>query len=443
MSVVRRFVVAGATALSLSLVAAPVRASVDDPVRALDRHAQPIRTTEASGPTADLRGLERAVRQAKVVAIGEATHSSHEFFTLKHRVFRHLVEQKGFQTFALEVSWNAGLRLNDYVLRGKGDPATILRHEDSVWATREYVDLLHWMREYNRTHHLKLQFMGNDPVYPGKAVFAELTGRLGQHQALLPAYRRLQASLQLADTQAEAWLDAYSQRPLKEREALAADAVALHAKVARGSTDAWAIQHALVIAQTLQLLAFDFTRPEVEIPRAMLFRDRAMADNTTWWHRRTGEKILLSAHNGHVGYVSADPQNYPKLQGAFLRDQLGSGYVNVGLTFDHGRFNAQDDDGAWHVFGVGAAPAGYNEHTLDRVRYRDFLIDTRTAPAAARRWLDETRPTRDIGTAYPSPDRQIALGCSYDLVIHLHRITPAQLLPPQTSPLVDFRSGRR
>ncbi|WP_328988913.1 erythromycin esterase family protein [Kribbella sp. NBC_01245] len=414
MSVTRRLVAAAVTLLSLALVATPVQAATDDPLRALDRHAQPI-----------LGGLERSVGKASIVGVGEATHSSHEFFTIKHRIFRKLVERKGFKTFALEVAWSTGLRLNDYVLQGKGDPADILRAEDQVWATREYVDLLKWMRAYNRSHSAKLQFMGNDPVYPGTPVFAEVTRHVGP--ALLQEYQRLQTRLRLGTTQADAWRDAYTQRPLAERKALAADAASMHAELARVSRNAWAVQNALIIAQTLHLLAFDFTRPEQEAPRAMLFRDRAMADNVTWWHRYTGEKIVLSAHNGHIGYVSADPY-YPKLQGAFLRDQLGRGYVNIGLSFNRGGFNAQDDDGNWRVFRLGAAPAGYNEHTLDQVRYRDFLIDTRTVPAAARRWLDEARLTRDIGTAYPDQDLRIALGRSYDLVIHIHRVTPARLL---------------
>ncbi|MFC0624643.1 erythromycin esterase family protein [Kribbella deserti] len=434
MSVTRCLVAAGLTLLSLSLVAAPAQASTpsDDPVRALNRHAQPIRSTEPFARAADLRGLERAIGQASVVGVGEATHSSHEFFTLKHRIFRQLVERKGFRTFSLEIAWSTGLRLNEYVLTGKGDPAAILRAEDAVWATQEYVDLLKWMRAYNRSHRDKLRFMGNDPVYPGNPVFAEVTGHLGQeHPALLAAYQRLQARLRLATTEPEAWRNAYIERPLAERKAVAAEAASMHRKLARASRNEWAVQNALVIAQTLHLLAFDFTRPEEEAPRAMLFRDRTMAENTAWWHRYTGDKVVLSAHNGHVGYVSPD-RYYPKLQGAFLRDQLGRKYVNIGMSYYQGGFNAQDETGAWKEFHLGPAPAGYNEHTLDQVRYRDFLIDTRTAPAAARGWLDKTRPTRDVGTAYPDPDNLIALGRSYDLVVHLHRVTPARRL---TSPL--------
>ena len=151
-----------------------------------------------------------------------------------------------------------------------------------------------------------------------------------------------------------------------------------------------------------------------------------MAQNVVWWQRHTGAKILLSAHNGHVGYLSGDPGRYPKTQGSFLRDTLGANYVATGFTFDRGSFLSQDEAGSWQKFTVGAAGPGSNEHTLDQVRYQDYYLDMRTAPAAARAWLDVPRPTYDIGTAFPVDPSDIALARSYDLLIHLHDVREAE-----------------
>jgi len=76
--------------------------SDDKVVAALERGAHPLRTVEPGGDTGDLRALDPMIGDARVVGLGEATHSSHDFFALKDRVFRHLVEEKGFRTFALE-----------------------------------------------------------------------------------------------------------------------------------------------------------------------------------------------------------------------------------------------------------------------------------------------------------------------------------------------------
>ena len=143
-------------ALLLSLgavVAAAPPSSAQPPVPALERDAHPLRTTEPQGDLGDLRPVGRMVKDARVVGLGEATHGSHEFFAMKHRVFRYLVEEKGFRSFALEGSWSSGLRLNDYVLHGKGDPRRIMREEFqdiySWWNNTDYLNLLTWMRSYN------------------------------------------------------------------------------------------------------------------------------------------------------------------------------------------------------------------------------------------------------------------------------------------------------
>ncbi|WP_079254531.1 erythromycin esterase family protein [Streptomyces sparsogenes] len=90
-------------------------------LRALERAAHHLRSTEPGGSTSDLRALDAMIGDTKVVGLGEATHGSHEFFAMKQRVFSHLVEEKGFTTFALEMSWTAGLRIDEYVQGGPGD----------------------------------------------------------------------------------------------------------------------------------------------------------------------------------------------------------------------------------------------------------------------------------------------------------------------------------
>ncbi|WP_326613687.1 erythromycin esterase family protein [Streptomyces scopuliridis] len=408
-------------------------------VAAIDRVAHPLRTTEPYGDTADLRPLDKMIRDAKVVGLGEATHSSREFFTMKHRVLRHLVERKGFRTFGLEASWSTGLRLNDYVLHGKGDPRRIMRDEfqDTYlwWNNTEYLELIEWMRGYNRLHPRDpLRFMGDDFAYAGPELYGLVTGYVAKTRPeLLARFTELYRGLP-PTTSADAYMKRYLTLPLAEREEMAARtgrALELLRRQPAGTgaqkeAYAWAVRHATAIDQTARGYAFDFEDQE-RLAAAMRYRDGLMADNVAWWQRQTGDKVLLSAHNAHVSYVTSDPLNYPKMQGAFLRDRLGADYVSVGFTFDRGSFNATAPDGPIRVFTVGPAGAGSNEALLDRVRHRDYFLDIRTAPAVARNWLDTARPTRSIGTAYPEPERAVPLARSHDILFHLHRVGAAEL----------------
>ncbi|MGA4842945.1 erythromycin esterase family protein [Streptomyces sp. G45] len=421
-----------AQAAQAAQAAPPTRAAprAGDPVRAIERSAHPLRSTDPGGSTADLRPLGRMVGGAEVVGLGEATHGSHEFFTMKDRVFRYLVEKKGFTTFAQEISWTTGLRFDAYVRGGKGDVRKLVHDElaETPWDTDEYVRLLTWMRAYNQKHpDRQVRFMGNDLNYPhqGTEVFDAVRSYVRAHEpdlaervdALYAPLRRLTDS------------DVFWKLPMAERKRLTKRAEEVHGLLEGrrpahgGRAHAWALRNAESIAETAQILTYDDTDQGVK--DAMLHRDRLMARNTAWWQRYTGGKVLLSAHNAHVGYESYD-QRYPKMQGAFLRDALGKRYRSIGFTFDRGAFMAQSETSTvWRERSVGAATPGMNEYTLDKVRHDDYVVDLRTLPATARTWLDKARPTRSIGTAYPDGPWPIRLGASHDILIHLHQVTAA------------------
>ncbi|AZM87152.1 erythromycin esterase family protein [Streptomyces sp. W1SF4] len=411
------------------------------PEAALGRVAHPLHGTDPRSGLSDLRPFGRMVGDARVVGVGEATHSSHEFLTVKHRVFRYLVEEKGFRAFALEAPWSTGLRLDAYLLRGEGDLKQIMDEEFQgtyrFWNNAEYRDLLQWMRAYNLKHPKDpVRFVGDDGGFAG----AELYDNVNAYAAaarpelasqLAELYRGLRPA-----TAADTYVNDYLAKPLAERRELAkrtGRAVELLGQ--RPSTDAdadahaWALQHATAIHQMTTLYAFDWDDPR-DIANAMLHRDRIMADNVTWWQQRTGDKILLAAHNGHVALTTYVPDRYPTVQGGFLRRQLGAAYLSVGLTFGQGAFNALGHDGDVHRYTTGPAAPGTAEHTLDRVRYRDFMVDLRNTPSPARTWLAEPRTVKNIGATYPglADAPQIRLAQTHDVIIHLQQIQAARLL---------------
>src|SRR5215467_12157644 len=115
--------------------------------------AMPLATVEAGNGFVDLEPLRRAIGEARIVSLGEATHGTREFFQLKHRLLEFCVSELGFTLFGIEANYPESLRVNDYVLHAIGDPAEALAGM-RFWTcdTEEVLALIEWMRSWNGTH---------------------------------------------------------------------------------------------------------------------------------------------------------------------------------------------------------------------------------------------------------------------------------------------------
>lgn len=142
-----------------------------DAVRSwLKANAIRLSTVEAGHGFADMKPLKKIIGDARIVSLGEATHGTREFFQLKHRMLEFLVKEKGFTIFSIEANMPEAYRLNDYVLNGNGDPATLIKGMYFwTWSTEEVLDMVMWMREFNKSGKGHLQFTGFDMQTPDVA----------------------------------------------------------------------------------------------------------------------------------------------------------------------------------------------------------------------------------------------------------------------------------
>ncbi|MFI0501395.1 erythromycin esterase family protein [Streptomyces albogriseolus] len=430
-----------------------VPASDAEVLRDLERIARPLRTTGSTGPTDDLRPFGEAVGDAVVVGIGEAAHGSREFVTVRHRMLRYLVEEKGFRSFVLEANWSAGARLDAYLRTGCGDPARIMAEEFQdahlLLHSREYLDMLRWMRAYNVDHpDDPLRFAGDDIGYAGPELYDRVVDHVRRsHPDLLATVTELYRGLRPAVPMGE-WMRTAVTTPLEERRERAERTGRVlgllrpREPAGADADHALAAQHARAVDQVARLYAFDLADPEV-VPQVMVYRDTVMAENTLWWHRHTGHRVVLGGHDSHIYTLTSTP-SLPLAQGTVLRQRLGDGYVAVAASFDRGAVHATEEglqnpvDADVRRFDVEPAAPEFVEHTLERVSHRDWYADLRDAPPAARAWLDGARPKREIGTDYPPGEDRVSLSRSADLVVHLHAIGPSTRLdrpaPDGTSP---------
>ena len=104
--------------------------------------------------SADLEPLLERIGDARVVLLGEATHGTAEFYRMRERISRELIERKGFSFIAIEGDWPDAARIDHYV-RHATYPASewtaFARFPTWMWRNREVREFVDWLRKRN-TH---------------------------------------------------------------------------------------------------------------------------------------------------------------------------------------------------------------------------------------------------------------------------------------------------
>ena len=154
---------------SLALLIVPATSRPQDATLTtwMQEHAQPFATCAPSDAVDDLAALRRIVGDARIVALGEGTHGTREFFQLKHRIIQYLATEMGFTVFAIEANLPEAWSVNDYVQGGAGDPRALL---DGMyfwtWNTAEVLEMIEWMRRFNAAGRGRIEFTGFDMQTP-------------------------------------------------------------------------------------------------------------------------------------------------------------------------------------------------------------------------------------------------------------------------------------
>src|SRR5438128_2895232 len=104
----------------------------------------------------DLDPLLERIGDARYVMLGEASHGTSEFYTWRAEITKRLIAEKGFSFMAVEGDWPDCYRVNRYIkgMPDSGDSAYEVLHAFDrwptwMWANREMVDLIEWLRDYN------------------------------------------------------------------------------------------------------------------------------------------------------------------------------------------------------------------------------------------------------------------------------------------------------
>ena len=101
---------------------------------------------------AALEPLLSRIGNSRVVLIGEATHGTSEFYRMRARITRELIERHGFNMVAIEADWPDAARIDNYVrhrhIRRAGWTA-FARFPTWMWRNEETRQFVDWLHERN------------------------------------------------------------------------------------------------------------------------------------------------------------------------------------------------------------------------------------------------------------------------------------------------------
>lgn len=320
--------------------AAPASGSVLDAAQWLDSVSVPIRSLEPDTPTDDLARLAEWTRGAAIIGLGDGSHGTKEFYSVKHRIIEELVRDAGVRTIAFEGPWPEFNRINAYIQGGTGRPLDALRSEWWFWNTREIDRLIEWARAWNKSHpgSAQIEFRGVDMALPPSLfedvlgylreidprIAAEAENRFGCFREFSSYWRRNDSEKRACRSGLESVLTYLKQ----------------HASKGPGAADRrWqVIRSAEMILQSEALYrdseAYDFAK-----------RDAFMADNVARLRkeRASAAPIVYWAHNGHVGASRIPFYRNQRSAGCYLADRFGRRYYSIGSITATGAFLAWDE----------------------------------------------------------------------------------------------------
>lgn len=256
---------------------------------------------------------------ARIIALGEATHGNAEFQRLKLEVFKQLVERNGVRAFALEGDCGGCEQVNRYIHGGSGTAQEATAAIGfAIYRTDEMAELISYMRRYNDNapEGEDLRFYGFD-------------------------MQRLAYSMRfLAEACEELGVDATDLRCLAEGENWRSEydistRMMILSQVKEALEDKGGSPQAIHFAEVLMQHAELQTLTTSD---GGAVRDRYMADNVQWISRQeqlSGHgSIFVTGHNSHVAkWGSLDSM------GKFLSKDASNGYYVIGTDFYKTRCN--------------------------------------------------------------------------------------------------------
>lgn len=293
----------------------------------------------------DLESFKNIVGTSELIGLGEATHGTSEFFTLKHKLLQYAVTELGFRVFALEDNQIAVEKINAYVHTGNGTAKQAMSGLFDVWYREEMLKMVEWVRSYNsQNHDDQVSFVGFDMQEVDRPVESLLSFLSKQDIELYEKYKLelleikkgSKNTYQVTDSTKLKWNNTFNTllTQLKEKKSS-------WLAFAKSSDDSLTILLGIQYANLVKQFAENTYKGHWS-----LYRDEAMAENIIWLkeERFPKSKIVIWAHDVHISRCDNPNElynlNFSISMGSYLSKKYGQNYKAFSLSTYRGNYLA-------------------------------------------------------------------------------------------------------
>lgn len=124
---------------------------------------------------AEFQNLDKIVGGARILNFGESAHGLKGMHRGATRMFRYLVEKKGFRVFVFESAWGVDEAMQDFLNSARTEFSPEEQFFLNAFTSKQTLELMLWIREFNRLNpndQIRLAgFQPEQPVTDFRALF--------------------------------------------------------------------------------------------------------------------------------------------------------------------------------------------------------------------------------------------------------------------------------
>ena len=384
---------------------------------------------------------------ARIIGLGEDSHGVKEFFELKQRIFRYLVENHNCRALGFEYGFRfqKSLKIENYIASGKGDLDSILSGLHWIHRNQEFRGLIEWMRDYNKGLQKEdmIHFIGID-----SQIDIWYLDELGRHFSQYD--KELHKFVSDILDKLSKW-GKIDHKSLKQEEYQKIKDLLASLK-----------------EKTLMFLSENPVSDENKMERDLLLhnieshilshenrywmyknkslRDSHMAEHVLWLKELIGNKAKAAvwAHNAHVANDPHYARDGSSAMGKYIKEKIGDNYLVIGTGFTEGRFVAVTED----YFGKDTTtivwrlnilpPENSINYLLHQADYKDFILNIKglSRTGILYEHINKERPFFGVGDFYSATypeihfaeDRIINLATAYDMIFYFSDTRPITII---------------